>query len=171
MVTGVTVHDIEIVDLVEVMLGGIGCIDARDTRVETTTQDSSQSCLLETVLIGPLPRVFEVCLVLWLIVSRVEIVTATSQTGVHDCQVLIGQGEVDHELRLIVVEECLQLLHIIGIYLCGLDVHLVASLMDILHNLVAFSFSAAGNHKVGKYIGILRNLECCYRCDASGANH
>ena len=171
VVTGVAVHDVQVVDLVEVMLGGVGRIDATDARVEATAEDGGQACLLEAVLVGPLPGILEVCLVLRLVVRRVEIVTAACQTGVHDGQVLIGQGEVDHELRLVVREERLQLLHIVGIHLSGLDVHVVAGLVDVGYNLVAFCFAAAGDHKVGKHVCILSDLECCYRSDATGANH
>ena len=171
MVAGIAVYDVEIVDLVEVMLGGISSIDTADTRVEATAEDSRQTSLFETILVGPLPGVLEVCFVLRLVVGRIEVVAATSQTGVHNRQVLIGQGEVDHQLRLVVREERLQLLHVVGIHLCGLDVHVVAGLVDIVYNLVALGLAAARNHKVGKHVGILRNLECRYRSDATGANH
>ena len=171
MVTGIAIDNVEIVYLVEVVLGGVCRIDTRDTRIKTTTQNGSQTSLLESVFIGPLPGILEVCLVLRLVVGCVEIVTATCQTSVHDCQVLIGQSKVDHQFWLVTVEKCLQLFHVIGIYLRRLDVHVIASLVDILHNLIAFSLTATGNHKVGKHVSILGDLERCHRSDASGANH
>ena len=127
--------------------------------------------MLEAVLVGPLPGVLKMCLVLWFVVGCVEVITATCQTGVHNSQILIGQGKVYHKFRLVFVEECLQLLHVVSIHLSSLDVHLVTSLVNVIHDLIAFSLATAGNHKVRKYVSILCNLECCYRCDASGANH
>ena len=171
MVASVAIHDVEILNLLEVVLGGIGCIDAGYTWVETTAQDSCETSLLETLTIGPLPGILKVCLVLWLVVGCVEIAAATGQTGIHDGQVLIGEGEVDDEFRLVAVEKCLQLLHVVSINLCCLNVHLIASLMDILHNLVTLSLTTTGNHKIGKHVSILCDLECCYRSDASSANH
>ena len=171
MVTCVAVHDVEIVDLVEVVLGGIGGIDAAHAWVETAAEDGGQTSLLETVLIRPLPGILKVRLVLRLIVGGVEIVAAACQTGIHDRQILIRQGEVDHEVWLVTVEEGLQLLHVICIHLGGLDVHLISTIVDIIHNLIALRFAARCDHKVGKHISILGNLECCYRCDAPGANH
>ena len=60
---------------------------------------------------------------------------------------------------------------IIGINLCCLDVHIVACLMDICHNLITLSLTTASYHEVCKNVGILRNLECRHRSNASGANH
>ena len=153
------------------MIRPIGGIDATHTWVEATAQNGGQACLLKAIFICPLPAIFKVCLVLWFIVGCIEIVTATRQTGIHNGQILIGQGEVDYKLRLVAVEKGFQLLHIVSIHLCGLDVHLVTCLMDILHNLVTLCLSTTSNHKVGKDVSILGNLECCYRSDASGANH
>ena len=90
VITSVAVYDVQIVDFVEMVLGSISCINTRYTRIETTSKDGCQSCLLKAVLISPLPAVLKVCLVLWLVVGCVEIVTATSQTSIHNRQVLIG---------------------------------------------------------------------------------
>ena len=153
------------------MLSSIGRIDAGHTWVESTAEDSRQTGFLEAFTISPLPGIFEVCLVLRLIVSRIEIATTTSQTGIHDGQVLIGQCQVDNQFGLVVVEQRLQLLHVIGIHLCRLDVHRVAFLVDGVHNLVALHLAAACNHKLRKHVSVLGNFERCHRCDASGANH
>ena len=171
MIASIAIDNVEIMDLVEVMLGSIGCIDATDTWVEAATEDSSQTCLLETILIGPLPGIFEMCLVLRLVISRIKVVAATGKTGIHDCQVLIRQSEVNHEFRLVVVEEGLQLFHIVSIYLSGLDVHLVASLVDVIHDFVTLRLSATSDHKVRKHVCVLCYLERSHCCDAPGANH
>ena len=57
-----------------------------------------------------------------LVVGSVEIRTTTCETSLHDCEVLIRQCKVDDQFRLIVVEESLELLHIISIHLSCLDV-------------------------------------------------
>ena len=44
MVTGIAVDDVQVVDLVEVVLGGVGRIDATDARVEATAEDGRQPC-------------------------------------------------------------------------------------------------------------------------------
>ena len=171
VVAGIAVDDIQILYLLEMMLGSVGRIDARHTWVEAAAEDSCQTGLLETLTIGPLPRVLEVSLVFGLVVGCVEIGAATGQTGVHDGQVLIGQGEVDDQLRLVAVEQCLQLFHIVSIHLCSLDVQLIASLVDVFYYLVAFRLSATCNHKLCEHVSVLSDLERCYCCDAPGANH
>ncbi len=110
-------------------------------------------------------------LVLRFIVGCVQIVAATGQTGLHDGEVLIWQGEVDDQFWLIVSEEGLQLLHLVGIHLSRPDVHRVAGLVDGLHQRVTFLLATAGNHELSKHVGILRNLERSHRSDATGANH
>ena len=89
MVTGVAIHDVEHLNLIEVMLGCIGGEDAGYTWVETAAEDSAETCLLELILVSPLPRVLEVSLVLRLIVSGIHIVATASQTGIHDGEVLV----------------------------------------------------------------------------------
>ena len=171
MVSGIAVNDIKIMNLVEMMLGSIGCVDARHARVESAAEDSRQSGLFESVFVCPLPRIFKVSLILWLIVGRVEIVASACKTSIHDGKILIWQCQIDHQFGLIVAEECLQLLHIIGIHLCGLDIHRVALAVDGLHQLVAFLLATAGNHEFCEHISVLRNLKRCHGCDATGANH
>ena len=63
MIPSVAVYNIKVVDLVEVMLGGIGCKYARYPGVETTSKDSSKAGLFESFAIGPLPAILILCLV------------------------------------------------------------------------------------------------------------
>ena len=171
VVACVTVHDIQILNLLEMMLGSIGRIDAGDTWVEATAEDSSKTGFLETFAIGPLPRVFKVCLILRLIVGCVQITASASQTGVHDCQILIWQSEVDDQFRLVFVKQSLQLLHIVSIHLSCLDIQLVSGFMNVVYNLVTFRLTTTGNHKLRKHVSVLCNLKRCYCCDATSANH
>ena len=55
MVAGIAVNDVEILNFVEMMFGGIGRKDTRHSRIETTAEDGRQSSFAETVAIGPLP--------------------------------------------------------------------------------------------------------------------
>ena len=171
VVTGVAVDDVEVLDFVEVVLGGIGGKDAGDTRVEAAAEDGGEAGFAETLTVGPLPGVFEVCLVLRFVVGGVEIAASAGQAGFHDGKVLIGQGEVDDKLGLVVGEEGLQLFHVIGIDLGGLDGHGVAFVVDGLDKCITLCLAATGNHKLTEHISVLHNLERCYCCDATGANH
>ncbi len=171
VVAGIAVDDVERVDLIEMVLGSIGGIDAAHARVEPASQDGAETGLFEPLLVGPLPRILEVGLVAWLIVGGVEVVASAGQTSLHDGEVLIGQCQVDDQLGLIIVQELFELLHIVGIHLCCLDIECVSSLMDVGHDLIAFRLGAAGNHEISKHVGILCDFECRYGSDATGANH
>ena len=122
VVAGVAVDDVEILYFLEVMLGGIGRIDRGDTRIETTAEDGCQASLLEAFTVGPLPGVLEMGLILGLVVGSIEIAASAGQTSLHDGEVLIRQGEVDDQLGLEVVEQSLELLHVVGIDLSRLDI-------------------------------------------------
>ena len=110
-------------------------------------------------------------LILWLVVGSVEIVAATCQTGIHDSEILVRQGEVDNQLRLEVVEQRLKLLNVVGVHLCCLDVHRVPGLVYGINNLVALFLAATCYHEFCKHIGILCNLECRYGGNATCTNH
>ena len=171
VVTCIAVDDVEVLNLVEMVLGGIGGVDAAHARVEATTEDGAQAGLLESLLVGPLPRVLEVGLVFRLIVGGVEIVASAGEACLHDGEVLIGEGEVDYQQGFVVAEERFELFHIVGVYLCRLDVERVAGLMDGLHDVVALLLGAAGNHHLGENVGILCDFKRCYGGHATGAYH
>ena len=59
MVAAVAVQDINGVDLVKVMLQGIGGENAGDARIKTGTQNGGQAGILELLLVSPLPAVIE----------------------------------------------------------------------------------------------------------------
>ncbi len=171
VVTGIAVDDVQILHLLEVVLGSVCRVDAGDAWVEATSEDGGQTCLLELLAIGPLPRILEVSLVLGLVVGSVQVGAATGQTSLHDGQVLIGQCQIDDQLWLVAVEERLQLLHVVSVYLCCLYGQFVALLVDGLYDGVALLLAAACYHELCKHVSVLCYLERCYRCDASGANH
>ena len=167
VVAGVAVYDVEILNLVEVVLSCVSGEDACNARVEAAAENSCQTSLLEALLVSPLPRVLEVSLVLRFVVGGVEVRASASQTSLHDGEVLIGQGEVDDQFRLVVVEESLELLYIVSVHLSGLDV----GVADCLDYAVTLRLCAACNHEVGENVSVLRNLERCNCSDATGADH
>ena len=94
------------------------------------------------------------CLVLGLVVGRVEVVASRLQAGLHNCEVLIGQGEVHHYVGLKVAQQSHQLVDIVGIHSRCLDVRAA----DSLDNRIAFALCATGNHYLTKHIRVLGNL-------------
>ena len=122
VIAGVAVDDVEVVHLLEVMLGGIGSVDAAHTWVEAAAQNGCQTSLLEAFAVGPLPAVLEVSLVAWLVVGGVEVVHAALQAGLHDGEVLIGQGEVDDQVWFVTVEQGHEFVDAVGIDLVGGDI-------------------------------------------------
>ena len=171
MVTSITVNDVKILYLVEVMLCCISGENACNARVEATTEDCGQSCLTEAVAISPLPRVLEVCLVFRLIVGCVEIVASARQASIHNGEVLIRQREVNNQLWLVIAEQCLQLLHIVSIYLRRAYRHVIAFLVNSLHQFVALLLAAACYHKLGEHVCVLHNLKSGDSGNTTCTNH
>src|SRR3712207_9581913 len=102
---------------VEVVLCRVSSVDSGHARVETAAKNGRKTGLLKLVFVGPLPTIFKVGLVLGLVIGRIQVVTTTRQTSVHDGKILIGEGQIDDEFGLEIVEERLELLHVVGIYL------------------------------------------------------
>ena len=150
MVAGVAVDDVERVKLVEVVLGGVGREDARHAGVEAAAEDGGQAGLAEAILVGPLPTVFVFGFVERLIVGRVEVADAVFEAGVHDVEILIRQGEVDHQFGAEVLEEAHQFVLVVGVHLS----RAYAYVLNVLRDAIAFALRAAGQHDVGKHIGI-----------------
>ena len=94
VIAGVAVHDIEVVNLVEMVFGGIGGENSCHSRIEAAAQNSRQPFLLEALLIGPLPRILEMRLVLGFVIGCIEVVHPALQAGVHDGQILVGKSQV-----------------------------------------------------------------------------
>ena len=71
VVTGIAVDDVEIVNFVEMVLGSVCRVDAAYARIEPTAQNGGEPSLFKALLVGPLPRVFEVRLVFGFVVGGV----------------------------------------------------------------------------------------------------
>ena len=71
VVSGVAVDDVEVVNFVEMVLGSVCRVDAAYAWVEPTAKYCGEPGLFKALFVGPLPRVFEVCLVFGLVVGGV----------------------------------------------------------------------------------------------------
>ena len=56
-------------------------------------------------------------LILGLVVGGVEIVDSGLQAGFHDGEVLVGESHNDADVGAVPLEECRELLHIVGVHL------------------------------------------------------
>ena len=166
VVAGVAVHDVEVLDFIEMMLGGIGSVDARYARVEAAAENSGEAGLFEAFLVCPLPGILKVCLVLRLVVGRVEVGAPALQAGFHDCEVLVGEGEVHHEVGLELIEKRAEFFHVVSVHARRLDVGAADGVADG----VALRLRAAGNHYFRKHIAVLRHFVRGHRGHAAGAD-
>ena len=161
MVARVAIDDVEVLQFVEVVLGGVGGEDAGHTRVEAAAQNGTESGLLETLAVGPLPRVLEVRLVLGFVVGRVEVVAPRLQAGLHDGEVLIRQCQVHHDVGLVAAQQLDELFDAVGIHLRRLDLGAVFLVKDF-SQCDALLLRAAGNHDFRERVGVLTHLVSCY---------
>ena len=98
MVAGVGVHDVDRLDRVEEVLLGVGAEDVGHAGVEARAEEGGEAGLLEALAVGPLPGVLELGEVGRLVVGRVDVVDAGVEAGVHQVEVLVGQGEIDQQV-------------------------------------------------------------------------
>ena len=176
VVAAVAVEDVDGVDGVELVLLGVGAVSLGHTRIEATAQQRGQAGFLKLFGIGPLPAVIEVGRetgllaallvdgaplgvvgVLRLVVGGVHVVDAAGKAGVHDGQVLIGQGDVHHQVRLVGLDEGNDLFGLVGVHLGGGD--LGGGLGGQLGGqLVTLCLGAAGDADLGEHFGHLAAL-------------
>ncbi len=166
MFAGVTVDNVEGMDLIKIVLSAIGCKHTGYTGVEATTQDGHDTGFPEAVLVGPLPAVFELSHIPRLVIGRVEIVGFGFQAGIHDSEVLVRQCYVDDQVWFKFVDQAHQFRHVVGIYLCGF--HTVAA--DVACDAVTFFQGAAGQHNVGKHLRHPGALACHHVTYSAGTN-
>ena len=167
MVARVAVHDVQILDFVEMVLGGVCRVHAGDARVESAAEDGGQAGVLETLLVGPLPAVFKMGHVFRFVVGRVQIVAPRLQASLHDGQVLIRQGQVHHHVGLEAFEEFHQFVHVVGIHLCCPD----GRIPDGLHDGIALGLGPAGNHNLVKHFRMLGHFVRRDRSHAAGTDN
>ncbi|MPM46852.1 hypothetical protein SDC9_93559 [bioreactor metagenome] len=153
MVPGVGVQNVQLVDFVEVMLLGVGREHAGDAGVEAAAQQGGNARLLEALPVGPLPAVLKLRRVQRLVVGRVHIVGFGGQAGVHDGEILIGKGQVNHHIGLKALDQGHQLGHAVRVHLGGVNFGLAAVQLGL--NGVALGLCAAGNHNFLENIAVL----------------
>ena len=156
VVTCVAVNDVEVFHFGEMVLGGVGGIDARHSGVETATEDSGKTCLFKSFAISPLPTVLVFCFIERLVVGGVEIVHATFKTSVHNGEVLIGESHIDNDVGAVALEQFDELRHAVGIDGVGSNIWLSNSLS---HG-IAFSFCSRCDDDFGENIGVLSAFVC-----------
>jgi len=176
VVAAVAVQDVDGVNGVELVLFGVGAVSLGDTRVKAAAQQGGQAGFLKLFGVGPLPAVikvgretgllaallvdgapFRVVGVLRLVVGSVHIVDAAGKAGVHDGQVLIGQGDVHDQVRLVSLDEGDDLFGLVGVHLGGGD--LGGGLGGQLGGqLVTLCLGAAGDADLGEHFGHLAAL-------------
>lgn len=101
----VAVDDVYGMNLVEEVLLGICAVNAYHSGIKAAAEHRHDAALAEAVLVGPLPCIAEPGLVLGLIVGRVQVVHPGGQAGIHDGQVLVGQGHVHHHMGPLLFDE------------------------------------------------------------------
>ena len=169
VVAAVAVQDVDGVDGVELMLGGVGAVRLGHAGVKPAAQQRRQAGILELFLVRPLPGIVKVgreaCLlaaflvhgapggvvgVFRLVVGGVHVVDAARQAGVHDRQVLVGQGDVHDKVRPVPLDEGDELVHVVGVDLRGGDPGLGGG-GQLGRQRVAFGLGAAGDAQLGKH--------------------
>ncbi len=166
VVAAVGVQDVDVVDLVEQVLLRVGAVDVGHARVEAAAQGGHVAGLPVALLEGPLLLVLELGLVGVLVVGGVQVGHAGAQAGLHDGQVLVGQGHVDQHVGLERLDQRDQRLDVVGIHLGGLD-----RTVQLRRDGAALVLVAAGQADLGEDFGMLGALVGNDAADAAGADN
>ena len=188
VVAAVAVQDINGVDGVELVLFGVGAVSLGHARVKAAAQQSGQAGLLELFCIGPLPAVIKVggeagllaallvnsapggiVGILRLVVGGIHIVDTALQAGIHDGQILVRQGDIHHQIRLVAVDQGHQFLHLVCIHLCGGDLG-GGQGGQLFGQGVALGLGAAGDAQFGEHLRGLAAFLDGDRGDTAAAN-
>jgi len=143
VVAGVAIDDVQLADAVELVLAQPGGEDIGDARIEAAAEQRHQPPFAKPLLVRPLPGVFEGGLVAGFVVGGVQVVDTGRQAGIHDGQVLIGQGDVDHQFGPHSFDQRAELGRVVGIHSGGLD-----GAGDLRGDGVALGFGAARQHDI-----------------------
>ena len=108
--------------LSKVLLQRVGTIGIGDARVEARAEHGHDARLLVLVIERPLLLVFEMRLVRVLVIGGVDVGHLRRQARFHDGKVLVGQGEVDHDLGRQFFDEVDHLPCLVGVDDMGGDI-------------------------------------------------
>jgi hypothetical protein len=133
--SGVGIQYIDESHRVEIFFQNVCAVGVGDSRVKSRAEYRHDAGFFILLFICPLPGVFEMRLVSWLVVGGIYIVDLGLEAGVHDGEVLVGKGDVDHDLRLYFLDQSSDFLREVSVYDVGLDVYTPAFLnvFFILH--------------------------------------
>ena len=170
MVAAVAIENIERVDTVEMVLLQIGCEHAGDAGVKARTQQGCKARILETVLIGPLPMIFELCDIKWLVVRGVHVMHASGKAGVHDVEVLVWKRQVYDEAWFNLIEQSGRRSDVVGIKAISVNIN-TGPFFNRSSDRIAFRFRTARQTDVAKDIRVHGHLVDSNRSDAACANY
>ena len=176
MVAAVAVQDVDGVDFIEQVLLCVSAVRLRYARVKAGAEQSGQTGVLKLFLVCPLPGVVEVrgktlvlaallvngaplriVGVLRLVVGSIHVVYAALEARIHDGQVLIRQRNVHHDVRLVLVDERAQLVHVVRIHLGGADLGCGRTVQLLLDG-IALALGAGRDHDFLKNVAVLAAL-------------
>ena len=188
MVAAVAVQNVNGVNGVKLMLFGPGAVGLGHAGVKAAAQQGGQAGVLKPFAVGPLPAVIKIGGksllfaplfihrapggdggILRLIVGGVHVVDAAGQAGLHDGQVLIGQGNVHDQIGLIALDQGSQLLHLVGVHPGGGDFG-GGLTRQFGGQRVALCFGAAGNAQLGEHPAHLTAFADGHVGDAAAAD-
>ena len=189
VVAAVAVQNVDGVDLVEQVLLRVRAVCLRHARVKARAQKRGQAGLFELLLVCPLPGVVKVggealflaallvdraplriVGVLGLVVGGVHVVDAALQARIHDGQVLIGQGDVHDDVRLVLVDQRAQLVEVVRVHLGGADLG-GGGAVQLLLDRVALGLRARGDHDLLKNVAVLAALVNDHAGNAAAADN
>ena len=162
MVAGIAVDDVERVDLAEVMFERVGGVNIRHARIESAAEQRGESCVLELVLVSPLPVVFKLRHIARLVVCGVDVMHASFEAGVHDGEILVGQRHIDHDIRLEALQQLHEFRHVVRIHASGLN-----RTLQLGGDAVALRLRARGEHDLPEHVGQLRAFMSDHAADAA----
>src|SRR5690606_31495426 len=170
VVAAVDVNDIEAVDFVEVVLGGPGGEDVGGAGVKAGTEQRHQTGFFKLFPIRPLPAVFKCGGLKGFVVGGVQGVDTGFQTGVHDMESLVGQGDIDNQGGFFRFQQRGKLRHVVGIHLGGAN-GATLHFFNLFSNGHTFVFAAAGEEDVAENLGQLGAFVGNHTADTAGANN
>ena len=137
VVAAVAVENINIIDLVKVMLLGIGAEYTGYTGVESASEKCGDARLFKLFSVCPLILVLKLCCVGMLVVCSIDIVCLCFKAGVHYCKVLIRKRNVYDNVGLFLIYKLNKLRNAVCVYLCSRYLSLCTLFLYLLFQRIA----------------------------------
>ena len=135
VIAAVTVQNVNGIDRVKFMFFRIGAVSLCHSRIKSASEKGCQSRLFKFFPVRPLPAIVKIrretffftaffinsfplriFRILRFIICRIHIVDAAGQAGIHNRQILIRQGNIHNQIRLIGFDQCDDLFHIVRVH-------------------------------------------------------